>query len=337
MNAFIRAIATHLPEAVLSNHDIAAMFPEWPADKIEKKLGIRERRVAADGEYTSTLAIAAAERLMANTGIERSSIDTLILVTQTPDYLLPTTACLLQHALGLPLTTAAFDLNLGCSGYVYGLGVAKGLIESGLSKRLLLVTADTYTKLLDPADQSVRALFGDGAAATLLEGAESGAPGLGPFEFGTDGASAGDLMARGSALKPLATGDQTCLRMRGGEIFAFTMRVVPPTVEAVLAKAGLTLEQIDWVVFHQANAYMLEYLRQKCRIPADKFVVSMASCGNTVSSSIPMALAKAAEANKFRAGDRILLVGFGVGASWGACLITWMPPGGTGKGLPPTN
>ena len=321
-------IAEHLPAGILTNETIANAFPEWPAEKIEKKLGIRERHIAGPDEFTSDLAAAAAEKLIVANGLDRNRVDTLIVVTQTPDYLLPSTACLVQSLLHLPQTVAAFDLNLGCSGYVYALGVAKGFIESGLSKRLLLITADTYTKLLDPADQSVRALFGDGASATLLEGTESDAPCIGPFEFGTDGASAGDLMARGSALKPLATGDQTCLRMRGGEIFAFTMRVVPPAVEAVLAKAGLTLEQIDWVVFHQANAYMLDYLRQKCRIPAEKFVVSMASTGNTVSSSIPMALAKAAEKKQFRDGDRILLVGFGVGASWGACLITWAPDAG---------
>ena len=328
ITAAIRMIAEHLPAGILTNETIANAFPEWPAEKIEKKLGIRERHIAGPDEFTSDLAAAAAEKLIVANGLDRNRVDTLIVVTQTPDYLLPSTACLVQSLLHLPQTVAAFDLNLGCSGYVYALGVAKGFIESGLSKRLLLITADTYTKLLDPADQSVRALFGDGASATLLEGTESDAPCIGPFEFGTDGASAGDLMARGSALKPLATGDQTCLRMRGGEIFAFTMRVVPPAVEAVLAKAGLTLEQIDWVVFHQANAYMLDYLRQKCRIPAEKFVVSMASTGNTVSSSIPMALAKAAEKKQFRDGDRILLVGFGVGASWGACLITWAPDAG---------
>jgi 3-oxoacyl-[acyl-carrier-protein] synthase-3 len=323
MKALIRAVSCHLPETVLSNADIAAVFPEWPAEKIEKKLGIRERRVSTEGEFSSTLAIAAAERLFSNTGVDRSSIDTLILVTQTPDYLLPTTACLVQHALHLPRSAAAFDLNLGCSGYVYALGVAKGLIESGLSRRLLLITADTYTKLIDPADQSVRTLFGDGAAATLLEGMESENPFIGPFDFGTDGACAEDLIARASAMRHPPEHTPACLHMNGGEVFAFAVREVPRSVESILARAQLTVDQIDLFVFHQANTYLLEYLRQKCRIPKEKFVVEMADCGNIVSSSIPMALEKALAQKRLMPGARVLLSGFGVGASWASCLVKW--------------
>jgi 3-oxoacyl-[acyl-carrier-protein] synthase-3 len=323
MKAAIQAIASYLPETILTNDDIAASFPEWPAEKIEKKLGIRERRISGPHEFTSTLAVAAAENLFRQANVDRGSVDTLIVVTQTPDYLLPTTACLVQHELRLSNRMAAFDINLGCSGFVYALSVANGLVETGVSRRLLLITADTYTKLLDPMDQSVRTLFGDGAAATLIEGIESERSLIGPFDFGTDGSCAGDLMAHGSAMRSLTGNKPPRLRMNGGEIFAFTLRAVPPSVEAVLAQSGLTLEQVDLFVFHQANGYMLEHLRQKCRIPREKFVVAMAECGNTVSSSIPLALVQAMAQNKLRRGAKVLLAGFGVGASWATCLVEW--------------
>ncbi|MEI8287831.1 MAG: ketoacyl-ACP synthase III [Verrucomicrobiota bacterium] len=323
MKAVIRAIATYLPETVLTNEAIAAAFPDWPADKVEKKLGIRERHIAGPQEFTSNLAVSAAEKLFTTTGVDRASVDALIVVTQTPDYLLPTTACVVQHALRLPNKLLAFDLNLGCSGFVYGLSVAKSLVETGLSRRLLLITADTYTKLLDPTDQSVRTLFGDGAAATLIEGVESERNFIGSFDFGTDGSGAADLMAHGSGMRPAAETGLACLRMNGGEVFAFTLRVVPPSVEAVLAQAGLALEQIDLFVFHQANSYLLEHLRQKCRIPRDKFVVAMAQCGNTVSSSIPMALGQMLAQHRLQPGAKVMLSGFGVGTSWATCIVEW--------------
>ena len=323
MKAVIRAIATYLPETVLTNEAIAAAFPDWPADKIEKKLGIRERHIAEPQEFTSNLAVSAAENLFATSGLDRSSVDALVVVTQTPDYLLPTTACLVQHALRLPNKLLAFDLNLGCSGFVYGLSVAKSLVESGLSRRLLLITADTYTKLLAPNDQSVRTLFGDGAAATLIEGVESERDFIGFFDFGTDGSGAADLMANGSGLRPAAEPLSACLRMKGGEVFAFTLRVVPPSVAAVLTQARLTLDQIDLFVFHQANSYLLEHLREKCRIPREKFVIAMAQCGNTVSSSIPMALGQLIAQNRLQRGAKIMLSGFGVGTSWATCILEW--------------
>jgi len=323
MKAVIKAVAAYLPEAVLTNEAIAASFPDWPADKIEKKLGIRVRHISGPQEFTSNLAVSAAEKLFTATGVDRASVDALIVVTQTPDYLLPTTACVVQHSLRLTNKSLAFDLNLGCSGFVYGLSVAKSLVETGLSRRLLLITADTYTKLLDPNDQSVRTLFGDGATATLVEGVESERQFIGPFDFGTDGACAGDLMAHGSAMRRPVEAGPSCLKMNGGEVFAFTLRAVPPSVEAVLAQSGLALEQIDLFVFHQDNVYLLEHLRQKCRIPREKFVVAMAECGNTVSSSIPMALGQALAQNRLHNGAKVLLSGFGVGASWASCLVEW--------------
>ena len=292
-------------------------------EKIEKKLGIRERRISGPSQFSSDLAIAAGECLLAQTDLDRLTVEALIVVTQTPDYLLPTTACLVQHGLGLTKAVAAFDLNLGCSGYVYSLSVAKGLIESGLFRRILLITADTYTKLLDPCDQSVRTLFGDGASATLIEGVESDQSLIGGFDFGTDGACAGDLIARGSSLRDRADSVRPFICMNGGEIFAFASRVVPTSIEAAMRLYGLTLDQVDLFVFHQANSYMLEHLRQKCRIPKEKFVVSMVNCGNTVSSSIPIALALAAAEKRIRSGAKILLCGFGVGASWASCVVEW--------------
>ncbi|HWB07045.1 MAG TPA: ketoacyl-ACP synthase III [Verrucomicrobiales bacterium] len=335
MNARIAAIDFHLPGHVLTSAGLAEEFPGWTVDKIQSKTGIEERRIAAGNEFASDLAVQAAEKLFAQ-GSPRESVDTLLYCTQSPDYFLPTTACILQDRLKLPTGIAALDFNLGCSGYIYGLGLASGLIQSGQSKQVLLLTADTYSKFIHPADRSVRTLFGDAAAATLVVAHDEPGGLDGPFVYGTDGAGAQNLIvpaggtrtprqAQPEVITDDAGNQRTVnhLFMDGPEIFNFTIRVVPATVESILAKSGLRLEEIDLFVFHQANQYMLEHLRKRLGVPAEKFVISMQKCGNTVSSTIPIALRMALESGQLRDGMKVMLLGFGVGYSWGGTVLNW--------------
>ncbi|MDI1335919.1 MAG: ketoacyl-ACP synthase III [Lacunisphaera sp.] len=327
----ITQIASHLPRTVLANEGLAQLYPDWTAEKIFEKTGIRERHVVDEGECASDLAFAAAERLFAGRAREA---DYLLFCTQTPDYLLPTTACVLQHRLGLPTTCAALDFNLGCSGYIYGLSLANSLLQSGAANRVVLLTADTYSRLIHPQDKSTRTIFGDAGTATLLS-KESGSR-LHSFVLGSDGSGAEQLMVKTNGARfPRADGlptttdesgnvhDPACLYMNGPEIFNFTLKAVPKLVREVLEKAKLSLDQIDLVVFHQANAFMLEHLRRKLGIAPEKFVLHLEHCGNTVSSTIPLALEGVITTGRLKPGMKVLLAGFGVGYSWGGCILEW--------------
>ncbi|UOQ57709.1 ketoacyl-ACP synthase III [Leucobacter allii] len=336
MQARIVAIESHLPEAVLTNEDLSAEFPEWSVEKISAKTGIHRRHIAGEDEFSSDLAIAAGRALLERRGIDPETIDYVIVCTQSPDYFLPTTACIVHAGLGLRQNSGAADLNLGCSGYVYALGQAKGLIESGQASRVLVITADTYTKFVNPADKSVRTIFGDGAAATLVAAEDTETEGIGAITYGTDGTGAGHLVVphgglrRGTDIAPKSAPAARDLEssgydlfMDGPEIFNFTLRVVPESVQAILEQAELGLDDIDLFVFHQANAFMLEHLRKKLKVPTEKFFVALAETGNTVSSSIPIALAEAERQGALRPGMRVMLLGFGVGLSWGGLIVTW--------------
>jgi 3-oxoacyl-[acyl-carrier-protein] synthase-3 len=333
-HAAIAAISTYLPAKVVKTSDLESEFGAGSITRIAAKTGIAERRVASEDEFTSDLATAAGEALFGQYGIDRESVDFLLVCTQSPDHPMPSTSCLVHHQLGLRADAGALDLGMGCSGYVYGLGMATGLIESGQAQSVLLITADTLTKYLNPADRQLRTIFGDGAAATLVTGSAS-APALAGFSYGTDGAGAAHLvvpnggLASGSRLTE-AAGVETRglvstgydMYMNGSEVFTFSLRSVPSIVERALERTGLSMDDIDLFVFHQANEFMLETLRKKLRIPSDRFVVEMSKCGNTTSSSIPLALAAARDSGRAQSGMRILLVGFGVGLSWGAVVAT---------------
>jgi len=335
--ARIVTMASYLPEKVLDNHALAELYPQWSAEKIFQKTGIRARRVAAADETAADLAVGAANRLFRERGVARESIDFLIFCTQAPDYFLPTSACLIQERLGLQTNSGALDINLGCSGYVYGLSLAKGLIESGSASRVLLLTADTYSKFIHPLDKSVRTLFGDGAAATLIEAVKADSPWIGPFVFGTDGSGANNLIVRTGGLRHARTAasaveysdssgnirSEDNLFMDGAAIMSFTLSMVPRAVEALAAASQVSLAEVDWVVLHQANSYMLEGLRKKMRIPAGKFVLHLEECGNTVSSTIPIALEHLLQTGRLQRGQRLTLVGFGVGYSWAAAAVTF--------------
>ncbi len=327
MKTSILGIDSYLPAKSVTNAELAEEFPDWSMERIAEKTGILERHIAAREECASDLAWRAAQNLFAR-GIGRpEDIDYLLLCTQSPDYFLPTTACLLQQRLGIPKHAGALDFNLGCSGYIYGLGLAQGLISSGQANKVLLLTAETYSKYLDPRDRSSITIFGDGAAATILEGApDDGATAASAYVYGTDGSGGEHLIVKKGGMRE-SCGDDTgkggALWMNGPEIFHFSLQVVPDCVRNLLDKTELQIKDIDLFVFHQANKYMLDHLRKKLQIPEEKFYLSLASCGNTVSSTIPIALQNAFREGRLRTGARVMLVGFGVGLSWGATILTW--------------
>lgn len=327
ITAAVTAVATHLPLQTLDNEQLARMFPQWSAAKILEKTGIEVRHLAAANECASDLAAAAAMKLLSSGAVNSSEIDYLLFCTSAPDYTLPASACLLQARLGLPKNCGAIDINQGCSGFVYGLGLAKGLIESGQARQVLLLTADTYTHSLHPEDHTTRTLFGDGAAATLISAIDETVPCTGPFIYGSDGEGARHLIVRNSGARhePLsgqrAQGQDGHLWMDGPEVFNFALLTVPKATEKLLSRAGLAETAVDAYVFHQANHFMLEALRRKMHIPPARFITGYRHCGNTVSSTIPIALHQAAARGSLKNGQSLCLVGFGVGYSWAATLL----------------
>lgn len=332
--AAIRQIAHFIPSRSVTNEDLAREFGDWDVAKIYEKTGINARPVAATDECASDLGVAAAEALFVSGKIPRESVDYLIFCTQSPDYFLPTTACVMQHRLGLPTSCGAIDVNQGCSGFVYGLSLAKGLIEARVAENVLLITADTYSKYIHPGDRSVRTIFGDGAAATWIGAIEADEEWIGPFLLGTDGRGADNLIVRAGGARVPRTPEtvkvitdeagnlrsQEHLYMNGPEIFTFTLKRIPGAVRDLISRAGLGLEDIDYFVFHQANQFMLEQLRKKIGIPNERFCVNLDGFGNTVSSTIPISLQRSVEGGGIKAGARVLLMGFGVGYSWAAAM-----------------
>lgn len=333
--ARIAAITTHLPDQVLTNDALAADYPSWPADKILDKTGIRERRIAGETETALDLGCAAAAKLFATGAVAAQDVDFLLFCTQAPDYILPTSACVMQERLGLPRHIGALDFNLGCSGYVYGLSLAAGLIAAGAARRVLLVTADTYSKYIHRGDKSVRTLFGDGAAATLVEASPDGSGTIGPFVFGTDGSGAGSLIVRAGGFRSprdpstaieredragnIRSDDH--LYMDGAAVMSFSLREVPRAFRQLLERSGATIDDFDHIVLHQANKFMLDALQKKLELHDDKLPRMYEDIGNTVSSTIPFVLAGLMEGGKLGVGKRVMAIGFGVGLSWAAAAI----------------
>jgi 3-oxoacyl-[acyl-carrier-protein] synthase-3 len=326
--AAVGPIAIHLPELKETNAQLQAAFPTWDMDLIYSKTGIAARHIAAPGECASDLGVAAAEKLFREHGIDRGSIDFLLFCTQTPDYPLPTTACLVQERLGLRTSIGALDFNLGCSGFVYGLSLADGLIRAGSADRVLLITAETYSKYIAPTDRSLRTIFGDGAAATLIESAD--APSVGSFVFGTDGRGADALMVTAGGARPPEQAIKPRRRPRWGSplymdgpgLVDFTLDVIPPMVDQVLQRANLTRDQIDLFLTHQATLLMLDRLRERMKIESDRFPILLEDYGNTVSSTIPIIMHDLRVSGRLRPGVRSMLIGFGVGYSWSGCVWT---------------
>jgi len=331
MKSFIKALSYYLPKKILKNEDLLEDFPEWSVDKVTEKIGILKRHIASDNETSCDLAVKAGKKLFDEQKINPREIDFIILCTQSPDYFLPTTACIVQDRLGIPVSAGALDINLGCSGFVYGMALAKGLIRSETAKNVLLITSETYSKFIHPCDKSNRTIFGDAAAATLVS--DNGFAEILNFSFGTDGSGAEKLIVRtGGMREPEKKNDlyyddsgnpisSDHLFMDGTEIFNFTLEMVPELVRDTLSKNSLTLTDVDLYVFHQANKYILEFLRKKIKIPEEKFYYFLETVGNTVSSTIPIALYEARKEGKIRSGYNVLIAGFGVGYSWGATIL----------------
>ncbi len=330
MGAVITNIEYIFPEQKISNTDLANRFPDYDFGKFEEKVGILNRYWVTKNETAFDLAKKACEKLF--TKINKEEIDYIIYCTQSPEYFLPTTACILQNHLGLRKNIGAFDFNLGCSGYVYGVGMAKGLINSGQAKNVLLVTAETYSKYLHANDRSNRAIFGDAAAATLISFSDKEY--IGEFLFGTDGSGYDKLIVKNgcsnSPFNPEAVemkyGSDNIytdnhLYMNGPEVFNFTSNVIPNFTKEVLAKNQKDISDINQFIFHQANSFMLNFMRKRLKINSDNFYINLEDGGNTVSCTIPIALKKYSQ-NIVSPDNEIAIVGFGVGLSWAGGLIT---------------
>ncbi len=329
----IVGIASALPVAV---EPVAAYEDRFGAEavgKISSSTGVRSRHVAGT-ICTSDLCAAAAEQLLDGCSVQADTIDTIIFVTQTPDYVLPATACILQHRLGVPVSAAAFDVNLGCSGYVYGLWLAASLISGGGARRVLLLVGDTINRVVSSEDRSVALLFGDAGTATLLEADEQAEPLL--FVLGTDGSGEKNLIVPHGGFRHRADNasflkieresgnkrSESDLYMNGAEIFSFTLARVPAMVSAVMKAAKASMDDVDGFVFHQANRFMMKHLAKRMSIPEEKLVVGLEHYGNTSSASIPLALCTEMAGRLRTSSSRLLLAGFGVGYSWAGCIAS---------------
>ncbi len=319
-------IAVHLPERVETNEMLQQQFPSWDLPLIAEKTGIRQRHIASERETSSDLAVAAAQKLFAEHGIDPGSIDFVLLCTQTPDYPLPTTSCLIQDRLGLATRCGALDFNLGCSGYVYGLALADGLIQSGVAKQILLLTAETYSKYIDEDDRSLRTIFGDAAAATLVSAGDE--PTLWGFQFGSDG-SGGDMLlvadgghrAAQDAIKPRHRKRwNSRLYMDGPSLINFTVEAIPRLVQEILEANQVDDSQIHRFLMHQATWKMLDQLRSRMGVSPERLPIDLADVGNTVSCTLPILIEGLRKRGQLGGRSVNMLIGFGVGLSWAGCL-----------------
>lgn len=337
IKAYILGVSSYLPKNVLSNEQLSSDFPEWSVDKIYEKTGIRTRYIASIDETCSSMAVNAAKNLFKKYNLNASQVDYVLLCTQSPDYVLPTTACIVQNELGIPTTAGALDFNLGCSGYVYGLSMAKALIESKQAKNVLLLTSELYSRYINVNDKSVRTLFGDAATATLIQGKLADRDFIHSVKFGTDGKGAINLIVpHGGSKYPISSqsfienvdssGNKRSLcnlYMNGAEILTFTLRTVPKAILEILNETNSNQSQVDKVIFHQANKFMLDKLRQKTGFSTEQFLVSYEEYGNTVSSTIPLGIERALYKNELKTNEKLLICGFGVGYSWAGCIVEW--------------
>ena len=317
----ITGLGCHVPERVVTNDDLATMVDtndQW----IRDRTGIRERRIAADDEALTDIALPACRRALEMAGVDPLSIDLLIVATVTPDMAFPSAAAILADELGMP-DAAAYDLSAGCTGFVYAIAQAHGMLASGLAKRALVVGGDVLSKILDWTDRSTVVLFGDGAGAVVMERVEEG--GFLGFELGADGAGGQNLWLPGSGSRRFDDPEKF-VKMNGREVFKFATRVMVSSAEAILAECGKTVEDVDVYVPHQANVRIIDHAVRKLGMPEEKTVVNVERYGNTSSGSIPLALADAADDGRLEPGKLVLLTGMGAGLTWGSALIEWTHP-----------
>jgi 3-oxoacyl-[acyl-carrier-protein] synthase-3 len=314
----VTGLGTHVPERVLTNDELAELVDtsdEW----IQERTGIRERRIAADDEALTDIAMPAATAAVADAGVRPDDIDLLICATVTPDMMFPTSSALLADALGMP-KAAAYDLLAGCTGFVYAIAQAYAMLASGLSRRALVVGGDVLSKILDWDDRSTLVLFGDGAGAVVMEPVESG--GFLGFELGADGGGGENLWYPGSGSRSFENPD-AILKMNGREVFKFATRIMVYSAEQLLPACGKTVDDVDVYIPHQANKRIIDYAVAKLGIPLEKTIVNVDRYGNTSSGSIPLALEDARAQGRLHDGALILMTGMGAGLTWGSALMEW--------------
>lgn len=336
-NVKIAGLACAVPKNERTNKDFEGIFATEEIASVSKMTGVKTRRVTDGGTCTSDLCEAAATALMQDLGWSSDSIDALMFVSQTPDYVLPPSSSILQARLGLTKSTAAFDVNLGCSGYVYGLWMAASLVASRAVKRVLLLVGDTCTKFVSPHDRATALLFGDAGSATALEFCES-TPEL-TFVLGTNGAGAQNLIIPAGGFRNRSTPEtlkrvpredgslrsDEDLYMNGGEIFNFTLETVAPMVRQTIDAMGWQMEDVDYFVFHQANAFIIKHIAKKLKLSPEQVPLSIERFGNTSSASIPLTLVNNASDRLTSTSARVIAAGFGVGYSWGAVAMSLGP------------
>ena len=332
--AYIKGISFYLPEKVVTNEELLKEFPEWSVDKVAAKVGVHSRHIAGENETACDMAEKAARKLFDEYSVDPNSIDFILLCTQSPDYFLPSSACILQDRLGIPTSSGALDYNLGCSGCVYGMAMGKSFVDSGLANNVLLLTAETYNKYLNKSDKSNRSIFGDGAAACLIS--TDGFAEIGNCVLGTDGSGAEHLIVKtGSARCKQPNGNvqededghlkyDDYLYMNGSAIFNFTLDAVPKLMNEILVKNDMSKDDIGYYMFHQANKFMLNTIRKVCTLPKDKFYVNLEETGNTVSSTVMIGLKQCLNAGLLTHGMNVMVTGFGVGLSWGGTILKFL-------------
>ncbi len=326
--AYIKALTYYLPEHIVTNEQLETEL--GGVIMTAKTAGVDSRRKASNNETASDLAIKAAKQLFSENGITPSEVDFLIYCTQSPDYFMPSTSCIIQDKLGIPTSAGAFGYDLGCSGYVYGLAIANSFVDSGLAKNVLLLTADTISKYLHPQDKN-RLLFGDAASATLVS--TTGMAKIGNFEKGTDGSGFEHIIIRNGGnrhreLTGRSIADENGnihyednFDMDGEAVFNFTVERIPQLIEGCLKMNNLKKEDVGFYVFHQANKYMLNTLRKLNKLPKDGFFVDLSDTGNTTSTTVPIGLVKSIKAGCIHENMNVMVAGFGVGLSWAATIL----------------
>lgn len=333
MAVSITHISYFLPSNSLSHGELCLRFGREQMDRTLTNTGILNRRITVGNELASDLAFGAANNLLNEHSIDRSTIDFIIFATQTPDYLLPTTACMLQDRLGLKNEIGAFDLNLGCSQFVYANSVAYALVKAGVAKKILVLTADTPSRIIDPTDQSVVPLFGDGATAVIVETVESD-HGFKDFSFGTIGKEYDSLIWKGSGLRDFVKCNSTLISpkrdymtMDGQKIFLFTLKVVPKTIIDFLVENSLTIDDVDFFCFHQASKMIVSSIEKKLNIPLAKANHVYQEMGNCGGSTVGISFCEALKENLIKPNSLVVMSAFGVGLSWGHCIIKVPPQG----------
>lgn len=330
--AYIKSIKCFTPPYTLDNNALQEQLKDSCVEKTAKGVGVTNRHIASNDTTAGDMAVEAANKLFEKSGIKREEIDFIIMATQSPDHFLPPTACIIQNKLNIPTTAGAFDFDLGCSGYVYGLAIAGSFVDSGLAKNVLLLTGDTITRFIHPEDNN-RVLFGEAASATIVS--TNGFARIGKFEKGSDGSGADCLIVKNGAARHLAhtrhesidnegnTRRDDYFYMDGSSVFNFTIDRVPSLINETLKQNEISLEEVDHVVLHQANKFILNTLRKVCHIPKEKFYINLENTGNTTSTTIPLALEDCLDKGLFKNGDKVLIAGFGVGLSWAGTVLSF--------------